>query len=76
MAKYTLVEKHEIEEHNEYYEIRTTHTNNPKSLFFTTNEENLETTAVHVVADNMPDVKDWTIIPHRKDRDNLMYDVS
>lgn len=76
MAQYTLVEKQHIEEHNEYYEVRTTHTDNPKSLFFTTNEENLETTAADVVADNMPGVNNWTIIPHRKDRDNLMYDVS
>ena len=76
MANYTLVEKHDIEDHNEYYEVRTTHTDDPRSLFFTTNEENLETTAADVVADNMPGAKSWTVIPHRKDRDNLMYDVA
>ena len=68
MAHYQLVEKHAIEHHNEYYEVRTTETNDqPKSLFFSTNEENLEEVAAAVIADHLPGVKHWTVIPHRKD---------
>ena len=69
MAQYQLVEKHEIEHHNEYFEVRTTHTDdNPTSLYFTTNEENLEVVAAEIAAEHLPGAKDWTIIPHRKDR--------
>ena len=68
MAQYQLLEKHAIEHHNEYYEVRTTETNDqPKSLFFSTNEENLEEVAAAVVADHLPGTKHWTVIPHRKD---------
>lgn len=68
MATYHLVDKNAIEHHNEYYEVRTTQEGDqPKSLFFTTNEENLETVAGAVIADHMPGVKHWTVIPHRKD---------
>ena len=67
MAQYHLVEKHAISQHNEYYELRTTHdTDQPSSLFFTTNEENLEDVAATIVAEHMSKVKHWTIIPHRK----------
>jgi len=75
MAQYQLVEKHDIEHHNEYFEVRTTQTDNPRSLFFITNEENLEDTAASIITDHLPDAKHWTVIPHRKDRDNLMYDT-
>ena len=69
MAQYQLVEKHDIEHHNEYFEVRTTHdTDSPTSLFFTTNEENLETVAAEIVAEHLPGTKNWTVIPHRKDR--------
>lgn len=68
MAKYQLVEKHTIEHHNEYYEVRTTQDDDQsKSLFFTTNEENLEEVAADIVADRIPGAKHWTVIPHRKD---------
>lgn len=68
MAQYQLVEKHAIEHHNEYYEVRPTQTDGePKSLFFTTNEENLEEVADAIVGEHMPGVKHWTVIPHRKD---------
>lgn len=68
MAQYQLVEKHAIEHHNEYYEVRTTDTDEKsKSLFFSTNEENLEEVAAAIVADHLPGVKQWTVIPHRKD---------
>ena len=68
MAQYQLVEKHAIEHHNECYEVRTTQDNDqPKSLFFTSNEENLEEVATAIVADHLPGVKHWTLIPHRKD---------
>ncbi len=68
MATYQLVEKHEIEHHNEYYEVRTTQdSEHPQSLFFTTNEENLEDVAADIAADHLPGVKHWTVIPHRKD---------
>ncbi|GAB3952896.1 hypothetical protein GCM10028805_35630 [Spirosoma harenae] len=68
MAKYQLVEKHAIEHHNEYYEVRATQDNDQaKSLFFTTNEENLEEVADAIAAEHMPGVKHWTVIPHRKD---------
>jgi hypothetical protein len=75
MAQYQLVEKHDIEKHNEYFEVRTTHTSMPKSLFFTTNEENLEDVATAIIQDEMPGTEHWTIIPHRKSHDNQMYDV-
>lgn len=69
MAQYQLVDRSTIEHHNEYYEVRTTQNgeDQPQSLFFTTNEENLEDTAAAVAADHMPGVKHWTVIPHRKD---------
>ncbi|GAB3731910.1 hypothetical protein [Spirosoma lituiforme] len=68
MAHYQLVEKHSIEHHNEYYEVRTTQADEQtKSLFFSTNEENLEEVAAAIVADHLPGVKQWTVIPHRKD---------
>jgi hypothetical protein len=68
MATYQLVEKHTIEHHNEYYEVRTTEEEKePRSLFFSTNEENLEEVAADIVADHLPGVKKWTVIPHRKD---------
>ena len=68
MSQYKLVEKHEIEHHNEYYEVRITQDNDhPESLFFTTNEENLEDVAADVIYDHKPGVKHWTVIPHRKD---------
>ncbi len=69
MAQYQLVEKHAIEHHNEYFEVRTTQSEkDPESLFFVTNEENLEEVAVVIVGEHWPGVKHWTIIPHRKDR--------
>ncbi|GAB4019568.1 hypothetical protein [Spirosoma koreense] len=68
MAQYTIVEKHAIEHHNEYYEVHVTQNNDqPQSLFFTTNEENLEDVAAAIVAEQWPGVKHWTVIPHRKD---------
>lgn len=67
MAQYQLVEKHEIEHHNEYFEVRTTDTDSPISLFFTTNEENLETVAAEIIAGHLPNAKNWTVIPHRKE---------
>ena len=69
MAQYQLVEKQAIEHHNEYYEIRTTQSEkDPESLFFITNEENLEDVAAAIVSEHLPDVKHWTVIPHRKDQ--------
>ncbi|GAB3539874.1 hypothetical protein [Spirosoma fluminis] len=68
MAQYQLVEKHAIEHHNEYYEVRITQEgDHPESLFFITNEENLEDVAADIIADHKPGVKHWTIVPHRKD---------
>ncbi|MFD2573744.1 hypothetical protein ACFSUS_24100 [Spirosoma soli] len=68
MAQYQLVEKHAIEHHNEYFEVRTTQNgDHPYSLFFTTNEENLEDVAADIIADHVPGAKHWTVIPHRKD---------
>ena len=68
MSNYKLVDKHNIEHHNEYYEVQTTQEgDHPQSLFFTTNAENLEEVAAEIVADNLPGVKHWTIIPHPKD---------
>ena len=69
MAQYQLVERAAIEHHNEYYELLTTQngTEQPESIFFTTNEENLEEVAADVVAEHLPGVKHWTVIPHRKD---------
>lgn len=75
MAQYQLVEKHDIEHHNEYYEVRTTHTDHPRSLFFTTNEENLEETAADLVRNELPGTEHYTIIPHRKSHENQMYDI-
>lgn len=75
MAQYQLVEKHDVEKHSEYFEVRTTQTDKPRSLFFTTNEENLEDVAAEIIKDEMPGTEHWTIIPHRKSHDNQMYDV-
>lgn len=75
MATYQLVEKHDIEKHNEYFEVRTTHTDKARSLFFTTNEENLEAVAADIIKDEMPGAEHWTIIPHRKSHENQMYDA-
>ncbi|MBD2754846.1 hypothetical protein [Spirosoma validum] len=67
MAQYQLVDKHTIQQHNEYYELRTTQdTDQPTSLFFITNEENLEDVAATIVAEHLSKVKHWTIIPHQK----------
>ena len=69
MPEYQLVEKHAIEHHNEYFEVRTTQSDkDAESLFFTTNEENLEEVAAAIVDEHMPGVKNWTVVPHRKDR--------
>lgn len=69
MAQYQLVEKHTIEHHNEYFEVRTTQSEkDPESLFFVTNEENLDDVAAAIVAERWPGARHWTIIPHRKDR--------
>lgn len=68
MATYQLVEKHAIEHHNEYYEVRTTQDDSQsRSLFFTSNDENLEEVATAIIADHLPSAKHWTVIPHRKD---------
>ena len=69
MATYQLVEKHAVEHHNEYFELQLNPSDaHPRSLYFTTNEENLETTASDIIADQAPGTKSWTIIPHRKDQ--------
>ncbi|MBC3783658.1 hypothetical protein [Spirosoma utsteinense] len=67
MAQYQLVEKSDIQHHNEYYELRTTQTESPRSLFFTTNEENLEEVAAEIVSNELSGVAHYTVIPHRKD---------
>jgi hypothetical protein len=67
MAKYQFVEKHDIQHHNEYYELRTTQTDDQKSLYFTTNEENLEEVAADIVKNELPGIQHYTVIPHRKD---------
>jgi hypothetical protein len=66
MAKYQLVEKHAIEHHNEYFELQVgPETAHPHSFFFTTNEENLETVAAQIVAEQAPG-QHWVLTPHRK----------
>lgn len=75
MAQYQLVDKHDVEHHNEYYEVRTTQTEDPRSLFFTTNEENLEDVAAEIVKNELSGAEHWTIIPHRKSHENQMYDI-
>ena len=67
MLHFQLVEKDDISQHNEYYEVHTTQdAPHFKSLYFTTNEENLEEVAAAIAAEHMPNAKHWTIIPHRK----------
>lgn len=69
MAIYQLVEKHAIEHHNEYFELRLNPSDaHPRSMYFTSNEENLEIVAAEIVQEHAPGVTAWTIIPHRKDR--------
>ncbi|GAB3913723.1 hypothetical protein GCM10028803_58250 [Larkinella knui] len=64
---FQLVEKDDIWQHNEYYEVHTTQDDShAKSLFFTTNEENLEEVAAAIASVHLPDAKHWTVIPHRK----------
>lgn len=68
MANYQLVEKHAIEHHNEYFEVRINNNDaHPFSYFFITNEENLEVVAEQLVKEHASNAKDWTVIPHRKD---------
>jgi len=67
MSVYKLVEKHTIEHHNEYYEVRIIDGEHTESLFFTTNEENLEDVAADIIYEHKPGAKNWTVIPHRKD---------
>lgn len=68
MAQYQLVEKEAISHHNEYFEVRSTNADDAvRILYFISNEENLETVAADIVAAEMPGVKHWTVIPHRKD---------
>ncbi|WP_080237618.1 hypothetical protein [Spirosoma rigui] len=67
MTQYQLVEKSDIQHHNEYYELRTTQTEDPRSLFFTTNEENLEEVAADIASSELSGVEHYTVIPHRKD---------
>ena len=67
MTQYQLVEKHDIQHHNEYYELRTTQTDDQKSVFFTTNEENLEDVAADIAQNELSGVTHYTIVPHRKD---------
>ncbi len=64
MAKYQLVEEPTVEHKNEYFEIRFD--DRRPSLFFTTNEENLETTAKTIVAAEATDAGEYHVIPHRK----------
>ena len=75
MAQYQLVEKHDIEKHNEYFEVRTAQTDSPRSLYFISNEEDLEAVAADIIKDEIPGTEHWTIIPHRKSHENQMYDV-
>lgn len=68
MANYQLVDKHAVQHHNEYFEVRINNNDeHPYSYFFITLEENLETVAQEIVQENAPQAKDWTVIPHRKD---------
>lgn len=69
MAVYQLVEKHAIEHHNEYFELRLNPSAaHPHSIYFTSNEENLEIVAAEIINDMAPGTAHWTLIPHRKDR--------
>lgn len=68
MGRYKLVRKHEVEHHNRYYELRmNNNAEHPYSLFFITDEENLEEIAAEIRQNEAPNNDDWTIIPHRKD---------
>lgn len=64
MPKYTLVEEADIEHKNEYFEVRFA--DRRPSLYFTTNEENLETTADAIVGEHATDAGEYHVIPHRK----------
>lgn len=69
MAAYQLVEKHAIEHHNEYFELQLNPSDtHPRSLFFTSNDENLETVAAEIIREMAPGTAKWTLIPHRKDQ--------
>lgn len=66
MANFRLVDPQTVEQHNEYYEIRISPPGEePYSVFFTTDEENLEETAAQVVSDQAQP-GEWIVIPHRK----------
>lgn len=64
MPKYQLVEEADIEHKNEYFEVRFA--DRRPSLYFTTNEENLETTADAIVGEHATDAGEYHVIPHRK----------
>ncbi|MBO9636614.1 hypothetical protein [Siphonobacter aquaeclarae] len=53
--------------HNEYFEISFPGDDAPaRSLFFISNEENLEEVAAYIVGKYVGNEPEWTLIPHRK----------
>lgn len=68
MAAYAIVSEDKIEHKNEYFEIRFTGAAQPhrRSIFFTTNEENLEVVARQVLADQGIVAEHWLVVPHAK----------
>jgi hypothetical protein len=64
--RYHLVQEHDIEHKNEYFEIRFQGDNARESLFFVSDEENLEDVAGQIVVQHAQSHKKWVLIPHRK----------
>ncbi len=65
--QYKIVKEADIEHKNEYYEVRINENGHHKrSIFFTTNAENLEACAAEIVAAQARGAKDWHVVPHLK----------
>jgi hypothetical protein len=65
--QYKIVHESDIEHKNEYYEVRIDeNTPHRRSIFFTTNEENLEACAAEIVATEAQGAQHWHVVPHLK----------
>jgi hypothetical protein len=64
---YKIVQEHEIENKNEYFELLFLPLNkNEPSIYFSTNAENLEEVGKNIVNDKGIQAKQWRIVPHSK----------
>ena len=64
MHHFRLLDPHTLDQHDAYYEIRITPPGEePFSVYFTTDETDIEETAAQVVADQAQP-GEWVVLPH------------